>query len=179
VFATLFYVETDDVNSEATNASGSARVREYESLGLELEGVAQFGDFNLRGTMTWTDAEIVGSNDPTLIGNTPRRQADFVWSLAPSYRFGQHYVGATIVATDDAFDQDDNSYELDGYMYANVFVDFALADSLSLQLSVNNITDEIGVTEKEGGSSIVNGTEYIRARSIAGRTSELKLKYTF
>jgi outer membrane receptor protein involved in Fe transport len=179
VFATLFYVETDDVNSEPTNSAGAARVRAYESLGLELEGVAEFGDFSLRGTMTWTDAEIVGSNDASLIGNTPRRQADFVWSLAPSYRFGEHFVGATIVATDDSYDQDDNSYVLDGYIYANVFVDFALADSLSLQLSVNNITDEIGVTEKEGGSNIVNGTEYIRARSIAGRTSELKLKYMF
>ncbi len=179
IFSTLFYVETDDVNSEPTNSSGQARVRAYESLGLELEGVAELGDFNLRGTLTWTDAEIVGSNDSSLIGNTPRRQADFVWSLAPSYNFGEHYIGATIVGTDDAYDQDDNSYVLDGYIYANLFVDFALADSLRLQFSVNNITDEIGVTEKEGGSHMVNGNEYIRARSIAGRTSEVKLRYTF
>jgi outer membrane receptor protein involved in Fe transport len=176
----LFYVETDDANSETTNElSGSARIREYESLGLELEGVAQFGDFDLRGSLTWTDAEIVGSNDPAIEGNTPRRQADWVWSLSPSYRIGNHFIGATIISTTDAYDQDDNTFEMDGYTYANLFIDFAVADNLFLQLSVNNVTDEIGVTEKEGGSSTVNGVEYIRARSIAGRTSALSLKYTF
>lgn len=179
LFSTLFYVETDDVNSEATNPNGSTRVRGYESLGLELEGTAQFGDLLLRGSLTWTDAEIVSSNDPSLIGNTPRRQADFVWSLSPSYMFGSHVVGATVIGTTDAYDQDDNTYEMDGYVYANLFADFALAESLHLILTVNNVTDEIGLTEKEGGSTVIDGTEYIRARSIAGRTTELKLKYTF
>ncbi|GAB3094222.1 TonB-dependent receptor [Aestuariicella hydrocarbonica] len=179
LFSTLFYVETDDVNSEATNPNGSTRVRGYESLGLELEGTAQFGDLLLRGSLTWTDAEIVSSNDPSLIGNTPRRQADFVWSLSPSYVFGEHVVGATVIGTTDAYDQDDNTYEMDGYVYANLFADFALAESLHLILTVNNVTDEVGLTEKEGGSTVIDGTEYIRARSIAGRTTELKLKYTF
>jgi outer membrane receptor protein involved in Fe transport len=179
VFATVFYVETDDVNSEPTNAAGGARVREYESFGLELEGVAQWGDFNLRSSLTWTDAEIAASNNPALVGNTPRRQADLVWSLSPSYQMGEHLIGATIISSGDSYGQDDNSFEIDGYTYANVFVDFALAQNLNVLLSINNITDEIGITEKEGGSSIVNGQEYIRARSIAGRSSALTLKYTF
>lgn len=179
VFATLFYVETDDVNSEPTNANGSARVREYESLGLELEALAQWGEFSLRSSLTWTDSEIVASNVTDLIGNTPRRQADVVWSLSPSYQLGNHVVGATIISTGDSYDQDDNSFEIDGYTYANVFVDFRLAENLNAMFSVNNITDEIGITEKEGGSSFVNGQEYIRARSISGRTAAVSLKYQF
>lgn len=180
VFSTLFYVETDDVNSEPTNANGAARVRQYESMGLEVEANAQFGDFSLRGSLTLTDAEIVGSNDASLIGNTPRRQADVVWSLSPTYLIGEHLIGATIIGTSDSYSQDDNAFTMDGYVYANVFVDFALAESLSLQLSINNITDEIGLTEMEGSSaSTINGVDYIRGRSITGRTTAVKLQYNF
>ncbi len=179
VFATFFYVETDDVNSESTNANGGARVRGYESTGLEVEANATLGAINLRGSMTWTDAEIVSSNNPDLIGNTPRRQADFVWSLSPSYQFGDHYVGATLIGTGDSYGQDNNSYEMDGYTYVNLFADFAVAEGLNVQLSVNNLTDTIGVTEDEGQIHSVDGTDYIRARSIAGRTAELSVRYSF
>ncbi len=179
LFTTLFYVETDDVNSEVTGG-GAARVRGYESLGLEVEGNAQFGAINVRGSMTWTDAEIVSSNNADLIGNTPRRQADFVWSLSPSYQFGDHYVGATLIGTGDSYSQDDNAFVMDGYTYINLFGDFKLAEGLQLQVSVNNVTDEIGMTEMEGSSaSTIDGAGYIRARSIAGRTAELALKYSF
>ena len=179
LFATVFYVETDDVNSESTNASGGARVRGYESTGLELEASTKIGEIDLRGSMTWTDAEIVSSNDATIIGNTPRRQADFVWSLSPSYQFGDHYVGATLIGTTDSYSQDNNAYTMDGYTYINLFADFALAPGLKLQMSVNNVTDQIGITEDEGQIHTVDGNDYIRARSIAGRTAELALKYSF
>ena len=179
LFATVFYVETDDVNSESTNANGGARVRGYESTGLELEASTKIGEIDLRGSMTWTDAEIVSSNDATIIGNTPRRQADFVWSLSPSYQFGDHYVGATLIGTTDSYSQDNNAYTMDGYTYINLFADFALAPGLKLQMSVNNVTDQIGITEDEGQIHTVDGNDYIRARSIAGRTAELALKYSF
>ena len=179
LFATLFYVETDDVNSESTNANGGARVRGYESTGLEVEASTKIGEIDLRGSMTWTDAEIVSSNDASIIGNTPRRQADFVWSLSPSYQFGEHFVGATLIGTTDSYGQDNNAYTMDGYTYINLFADFALAEGLKLQMSVNNVTDQIGITEDEGQIHTVDGNDYIRARSIAGRTAELALKYSF
>lgn len=50
-----------------------------------------------------------------------------------------------------------------------------LAENLNVQISAYNVTEEIGVTKKEGGSSRVNGVEYIRACSITGYSAELQL----
>ncbi|MDT8449351.1 MAG: TonB-dependent receptor [Wenzhouxiangellaceae bacterium] len=179
VFATGFYVETDDANSESKGDDNRARIRTYESLGIEVEGVMDLGDFSLRGAVTYTDAEIDDSNDPSLIGNTPRRQADWVWSFSPSYYIRDHSIGATIIGTTDSYSQDDNSYEMDGYTFVNLFADFHLTRNMALQLTVNNLFDEIGVTEAEGGFSFVDGERFIRARSIAGRTVALALTYQF
>ncbi|MDT8439770.1 MAG: TonB-dependent receptor [Wenzhouxiangellaceae bacterium] len=179
VFATGFYVETDDANSESKGDDDRARIRSYESLGIEVETVATFGDFEFRGAATWTDAEIVKSNDASLVGNTPRRQADWVWSLTPSYRIGPHAIGATVIGTTDSYSQDDNSYEMDGFTYVNLFAEAVITDQLRLNFTVNNLFDDIGVTEAEGGFSVVDGERFIRARSIAGRSAALSVIYEF
>lgn len=182
VFATLFYVETDDVNSEGTNGTtNTARVREYEAQGLELEAIANIGDFSLFASMTYTDAEIVGSNDPSLVGNTPRRQADLVYSANASYALNQDLnFGVGMIGTTDSYAQDANDYKLDGYTYFNAFINYYLTPSLRATLSVNNLTDEVGITEAEENTPVtVNGVDYVRGRSIAGRTTNLSLKYTF
>ncbi len=181
LFATAFYVETDDVNSEGVKGlDNSARIREYESQGLEVEATANLGDFSFFGGLTWTDAEIVGSDDASLIGNTPRRQADFTYSSTATYYWGEHVVGLSMIGTTDSYTQDANNLEMDGYTMFNAFVDFALADGFSARLSVNNLSDEIGLTEVEENSpAVVNGMPLIRGRSIAGRSTNLELKYEF
>ncbi len=181
VFATAFYVETEDVNSEGTSGvTNTAVVREYEASGLELEVVANVGDLSLFGGLTWTDAEIVDSNDASLIGNTPRRQADWVYSASMVYYMGEHSTGLTMIGSTDSFSQDANGYELEGYTYFNAFVNYQLAENLTVTLALNNLTDEIGVTEAEENSpATINGVDYVRARSIAGRSTSLALKYQF
>lgn len=180
VFATAFYVETDDVNSEAARGLDQpARVREFESQGLEVEAVWNLGGFSLFGGATFTDAEISGSNDETVIGNTPRRQPDLVYSATASYTLRDHVIGVSLFGRDDSFVGDDNTNKLDGYTSFNVFAVFTLAEGLSARLAVNNLTDEIGYTEAEGGFQSVNGVDVIRARSILGRSSSLELRYDF
>lgn len=176
--AALFYVETDDVNSEGTNGSGNAAVvRDYESLGLELEGYYDHGIFSLRGNLTWVDAEISGSNTPELVGNTPRRQADLVYSLVPSLNWDQASLGLTIIGTTEAPAQDNNEFMMPGYTYVNLFSNYFITDDLSVELAVNNLFDETGLTESEEGD--ITGLDYIRARSIAGTSSTLTLRYHF
>lgn len=176
--AALFYVETDDVNSEGTNGSGDAAVvRDYESLGLELEGYYSRGIFSIRGNATWIDAEIADSNNPDLIGNTPRRQADLTYALVPSLNFDRATVGLTIIGTTSAPAQDNNEFEMPGYTYVNLFSDYSITDDLSLELAINNLFDSEGLTESEEGD--ITGLNYIRARSIAGTSSSMTLRYLF
>ena len=182
IFATAFFVETEDVNSEGTNGTtNTARVREYESQGLELELVGSIGNLQLFGSTTWTDAEITASNDSSLVGNTPRRQADIVYSGNAAYYFQDvHSVGLSMVGTTDSFAQDANDYELDGYTYLNAFVNIEIAEGFTARLDVNNLTDEIGITEAEENTPVtINGQDYIRGRSIAGRSTTLSLRYRF
>ncbi|MEJ2417144.1 MAG: TonB-dependent receptor [Exilibacterium sp.] len=182
VFATAFYVETEDVNSESARGLDTpAREREFESSGIEIEATANVGDISLFGGLTWTDAEIVGSNDLSVVGNTPRRQPDLVYSGTASYQFGEdsHSVGISMFGRTDSFVGDDNTNKLDGYVSFNAFANFILADGLSLRLAVNNFTNELALTEAEGGFQTVNGFDVIRARSILGRTSTLGLRYEF
>ena len=180
LFATLFRVDTNDVNSEAARGLDTpARVREFESTGFELEATANYGNFSLFGGLTYTNAEIVGSNDPSVIGNTPRRQPDLVYSATASYLLGEHILGLSMFGRDDSFIGDDNVSTLDGYTTFNLFADVRIADGLTARLAVNNVTDELAFTEAEGGFQSVNGFDVIRARSILGRSSTLELRYEF
>lgn len=183
VFATLFSVTTDDANSEsARGLDNPARIREFESTGLEIEATASIDAFSFFGGLTWTDAEIVGANDPSVIGNTPRRQPDLIYTGTGAYTFAAgHNIGFSFFGRSDSYVGDDNNSDrkLDGYMTINMFASYFLNDDLSLRLAINNLTDEIGLTEAEGGSAIVNGRSIASARSILGRSTALELRYQF
>lgn len=176
IFATAFYAETEEQNFEATSQTFFSR--EYEAVGIEFEGSYQIGNFNLTGSATWTDAEIASDDlAPEVEGNTPRRQADLIYSLTPSYNTERYSVGANIIGTTDAYAQDNNDLEFDGYTQVNAFVYYYFDNGFSVSLNINNLFDETGLTEAEEGSVPANNV--IRARSINGRTSTVRLKYEF
>ena len=176
VFATAFYAETEEQNFEAT--SQTFFDRKYEAQGIELEGVYYIGSFDLRGGFTWTDAEIAADAlAPELVGNTPRRQADFIYSLMAKYNFAHGAAGVTMIGTTDAYAQDNNHLKFAGYTQVNAFLSYDLSDTFNVALNVNNLFDIEGLTEAEEGSIPANNI--IRARSINGRTTSLTLKYTF
>ena len=182
LFTTLFLVTTEDVNSEGTSgADNAARVREYSSSGLEIEFAMGWDFFDMRGGITYTNAEITASNDEELVGNKPRRQADLVYSLTPTFRWGEKSVaGISFIGTGSSYAQDANDYELPGYIYTNLFVQYYVSDEFSVGLSVNNVTDTVGLTEAEENEPVViSDAEYVRGRSIAGRTVALTLQYDF
>ena len=200
ITAALFFVETEDNNSDATDGSGTARLREYESTGLEFQIAVNYGLFDLDTSFTFTDAEITAAPmnnaqgavvpDTALVGNTPRRQADFVYTVTPSFAFGRHRAGLSLIGTSDAYSDDANteSLKMDGYTYINVFGNFSLIpDTLSLNIGVNNLFNTIGITEIEGiangaGTAFSQGSvnsSVIRARSIPGRSTNITLRYDF
>lgn len=176
LFATLFMAETEEQNFEVT--SQRFFDREYEARGLELESSYRLGDVDLRGSVTWTDAEI--SRDaltPELTGNTPRRQADFIYNLLLRYHFTDGQLGLNLLGTSGAYAQDNNDLRFSGYTQVNAFASYDLAENLTLSLNINNLFDEVGITEAEEGSVPANGI--IRARAINGRTASLSLRYQF
>lgn len=178
--ATLFFAKTEEQNFEATSQRFIDRV--YEAYGLELEGSYRIGGFSVTGGATWTKAEITADpGAPGVVGNRPRRQAEFVWQATPQYRFEAVPVriGANFIGTTDSYAQDDNQLVLPGFVQTNLFADWEITDGLSLALNVNNAFDVIGLTESEEGSITSGVQNVIRARSIPGRTTSVTLKYSF
>ena len=176
VFATAFYAETEEQNFEAT--SQRFFDRKYEALGLELEATYYIGNFDFRGSATWTDAEIASDAlTPEVEGNTPRRQADLVYSLLGRYSLDQASFGVGFVGSTDAYAQDNNDLKFDGYTQVNLFANYDLTENLSVSLNVNNAFNAEGITEAEEGSLPDNGV--IRARTLTGRTTSMTLRYQF
>jgi outer membrane receptor protein involved in Fe transport len=176
VFATAFFAETEEQNFEATSQRFFDRV--YKAQGVELESSYRLGDLELRGSVTLTDAEI--SKDalsPQLQGNTPRRQADMLYSLMARYYLDKAQLGLSVIGTSDAYAQDNNDLKFSGYAQVNAFASYELAENLQLSFNINNLFDEVGLTEAEEGSVPANGI--IRARTINGRTASVGLRYQF
>ncbi len=178
VFATAFYAETEEQNFEATNQRFLDRV--YKARGIELEAAWRQGGFALNGGLTWTDAEI--SKDaisPANVGNTPRRQADWIYQLTPAYRTLDWSVGVNVIGTTDSYAQDNNQLVMPGFTQVNLFGDYRFARDWVVSLNVNNLFNEFGITESEEGAIIEGVDNIIRARGIAGRTASLSLRYEF
>ena len=152
---------------------------DYKSKGLEVEGFYNFNNFNLRGAVTYTDAEVdSGANE----GNTPRRQPDFIYNIMPSYNFGQtkqNSIGLSFTGQTEAYAQDNNELVMPGFVIVSGFANVKITDSLFANISANNIFDSIGVTEVEEGSIVENQDNYVRARPLPGRSMTLGLQYKF
>lgn len=176
LFATGFFAKTEEQNFEATTQKFFDRT--YEALGLELEAAMYVGDFEWRGSVTWTDAEITeDALNPALVGKTPRRQADFIYSFIGQYHLDNATLGVSLVGSSKAYAQDVNDLAFDAYTQVNLFANYQINDQWSVNLNVNNAFDAIGLTEAEEGSVPANGI--IRARTINGRTSSLTVRYQF
>jgi outer membrane receptor protein involved in Fe transport len=174
-YATAFYAETSETNVEI--APIVVTDTDFEAFGIEVEGAYSFGPFSLSAGVTWTDAEIEDSLNPAVIGNTPRRQADFVYQATAQYDDGFFRVGGNVVGTTDSFTQDNNELELPAYAQINAFLAVRPAERVEVALNATNLFNAFGFTEAEEGSIPANGI--VRARSIAGRTVTASVRFDF
>lgn len=175
LFVTAFYAgTTEEGGFEATTQQ--VIENDYTALGLEVEGAFDLGDFDIRGALTYTKAEITsGGNN----GKTPRRQPNLMYSIIPSYTFGNHAIGLSLIGQSKAYAQDDNVLVMPGYLFVNGFVNIGLTNGLSFSLNANNLLDSIGITESEEGSITEGQVNYLRARSITGRSISGTIRYSF
>jgi outer membrane receptor protein involved in Fe transport len=175
LYATAFHARTQEQNYEATTQRSFANT--YRAYGLELEGAYRMGGFNLAANATYTNAKIIASNDPTVVGNRPRRQAKFIWRVAPEYNSGLFSIGANAVGTSSSYTQDSNQLKLPAFTQVNAFVAIRPIERLQLSVNANNLFNVAGYTEAEEGAIPANGI--VRARSINGRTISASLKLDF
>ena len=168
-FVTLFHAKTDESNFEATTQKFTAN--SYDAKGVEVEASYRLGDFRLNGGLTLTNAEIVGANDKSIIGKTPRRQARTVYQLTPTYNMGDVTLGASWIGTSKSWGDDANTLTLPSFSVVNAFVNYQLNERVKLSLNANNLFNKIGYTEVEGDGHA--------ARSINGRTVKATLTYSF
>ena len=178
VFVTGFHAKTEEQNFEVT--SGRFLNRTYTATGVELEAAYKSGIFDLRAGATYTRARI--SKDaisPANVGNTPRRQAGLIYQVTPAVDFDKVRLGFNIVGTTKSFAQDDNALIFPGYTQVNAFVNFRPLDSVELSLNANNLFNVVGITEAEEGSITSGANNYLRARSINGRTVSASLRFEF
>ena len=169
VFATLFNAKTTESNYEVTTQKFTAN--KYSANGLELEAAWNVGDFHLTGGGTFTRARISASNNAAQVGKTPRRQANFVWQLQPSYTLGSVDVGAAIVGTTASWGDDDNTIRMPGFTVVNAFANYQWNDKTQLSFGVNNLFNTLGYTEVEGDGHA--------ARAVNGRSIKATVKYLF
>lgn len=175
-YATVFDARTEEENFEATTQTVFSRA--YKARGVELEGAYRMGSFSLSGGATYTDAEISRDNiSPANVGNTPRRQADWIYQATAAYDSELFGLGVNAVGTSDSFAQDSNQLVLPGFTAVNAFVNLRPADGITLSLNANNVFDTKGFTEAEEGSIPANGI--VRARSINGRTLSASVRFDF
>jgi len=176
LYATGFWARTEEQNFEATTQTFFNR--KYRAYGLELEGSYRTGGFSLTAGGTWTKSKIVSDVlNPTVVGNRPRRQAEFVFQATPQYDFGPVTVGANFVGTTSSYTQDTNQLKLPGYTTVNGFLQYRPIERVQLSLNANNLFNVKGFTEAEDAAIPTNGI--VRARSINGRTVSAAVRVSF
>lgn len=176
VFLTGFYASTNEAGGfEATTQQ--IIQNNYNAFGAELEAVLKVNNkIDVRGGLTYTHAQISSGDN---MGNKPRRQADLIFSLVPSYSFQKLSAGVSIMGTTKSFAQDNNKLILPGYTVVSPYVSYNISKRLTLGINANNLFNALGFTESEEGAIIEGKSNIIRARSITRRTIGGSLNFNF
>ena len=180
LFVTGFYATTQEQNQDVTSAVATLISRDYKAKGVEVEGSVDYGDFSMRGGVTYTHSKITkDAITPANEGDVPQRQAKWIYQLSPSYRLGPVTVGATVLGTSDSYAANPNGLIMPGYTQVNTFVRWDVTDQLSTALYANNVFNAKGLTEVDQSPVAVQPNGLNTARSILGRTVYATLKYSF
>jgi len=178
VFATAFYNENDSFSSTLGSVVSNSAF-ETESLGIEIDGKATFGNLSFGVTATFQDAEIVDSTTVNEIGSTVLRQPDEQFRFTSEYNFSLGgdssatvYSSAAFIG--DRFGDNANTVDLPSYEKVDLGVLINLESGLFFQLHGDNITDSDGITEGDPRNpSSPNG------RPILGRSVKFSVGYDF
>jgi len=167
-FATAF---TNEVKGDTfvRRPGAPAEILTNEAYGVELDGrYSHDSGFSLSVNATIQETEITAS--ATNEGNEAQRQPGWQVRVTPSYGFeiGDMFatVYGTLSAVDDRFGNNENTVVLDGYEKVDVGFTVEPTESLRIQFSVDNLTDEQGITEGDPRNPDSPNGRYIMPRSM-------------
>lgn len=141
-----------------------------EAYGVEFDMnyVTDIGfDLNLNATLQETDI----TESPDNNGNEAQRQPGWQVRLTPSYELevgADQYVTfyGTLSAVDDRWGDNANTVVLEGYEKVDLGVIYEPTENVKLQLAVDNLTDELGITEGDPRNPTSPNGRYILPRSV-------------
>ncbi len=148
--------------------------QDNEAIGLEIDA-NYFHDsgFSVNLNATIQDATInddAGAPPAGVDGNQQQRQPDWQLRISPSYDFElggtDVTVYGTLSAVDDRFSDQGNTVVLDSYEKIDLGAIVQVNERLSFQLSVDNLTDEEGLTEGDPRNPAQPNGRFILPRSV-------------
>ena len=188
MFLTAYRTEFDNVPFSDILVDGSIVVRRAETLtwGIELEGVYEPVDsVSLQFSLTLQDPEYRDFNGVSVDndGNRVRRIPRTMLRLAPSVWFaaGRGRAFMSVSHYGSRYANDENSIELPSYTKIDAGVQYSLTDSWSAQLNVDNLSNEVGLTEGNPRTDVGNSGigQLYNARTLFGRSVMLAVRYDF
>ena len=193
VFATLFRTEFDNVSFNDIDLSGTPRVRTTgtRTSGIEVEGeLLPTQALTIRFSVTLQDPSYrdfrfrdAAGNLIDNTGNTIRRIPKRMWRITPAYTFlkDSARVFLTWTHVSDRYSNDENTRTLPEYDKLDAGVSFEVGNRWTWQLSVDNLTDEIGLTEGNPRTDVgagASGSIYV-ARPLFGRSFMGSVTYRY
>ncbi len=180
LYATVFHNKFDGlattslINNVPTSSNGGAK-----ATGVELEGIVRpFDGFSITASGTYLDGtyrDFFTSNGTIdNSGNRVQRQPKWTWRVTPAYEVDLGSVKpslfATLQYTGDRFSDPENLQTLPNFYQLDAGISVEVAERVTLAVTGNNLTDEIGLTE--GNPRIIGGqgSGTILARPILGRS---------
>lgn len=187
--ATLFHTKFDNLSFGETNQqTGDFRQVFVKTLstGVELEGIFKpHKRFSLEYVATIQDATIDGidpnAEEAKQNGNQVMRTPNTQVRLIPTLHFDFGDIFLVYSHIGKRFADFENSLALPKYHVLDLGAEFRIDKQWKLNLKVNNVTNEIGLTEgnpRSGFNQSSNGSLFY-ARPILGRHATLSLSYKF
>ena len=175
-FATLF---TNEVKGDTfvRRPGVPAEILTNEAYGVELDyNYNHESGFSVNLNSTIQETEITES--PSNQGNKSQRQPKWQVRVTPSYDFELDGMYATLYGTvsavDDRFGNNENTVTLDGYEKVDLGFILEPMEGIKLQLAIDNLTDEQGITEGDPRNADAPNGRYIMPR-----TTRFSVSYDF
>jgi iron complex outermembrane receptor protein len=181
----LGFFANSDTNGVDLDATYRPEFEPLHAFSLHAQATYQDPTFSnvSTGTITVNNINISAEANAFYNGKTPGRTPNVMYTITPQYdlpdRRGQVYLRYKYIGR--IFADNGNAVALPGYGVLSVGAIYNITAKASLNVSVDNVTNELGLTEgnpRQGFTqSIVNG--YFYGRGIVGPTALVSLSYRF